>query len=180
MRGSLAVEHLIGEFSCLSTSDELADMLIDVCQQLQQNPIKDADRAGERLLVLSARKYLNRFRWACSFGIIGEESSEEYFEFTVRNANDKGLLKTEPCERLELMITAWLRAVLNGARRFSTPERQALTEAASIALKGSDGLPVRCGYCEKAFLFWEDAVEHEKAVHPEQMYNNEGGAVNSL
>lgn len=159
----LAVIDLLSEFSASQTSSDLAHAIVSVCQSLQTSPQTDADRAGERLLVIADRHRLDKYHWICDFRILGEESGHEFGNFSVDMANDDGGLITEPCERIELMMTTYFYASLNGATRFSASEQEALAEAYSISIGKAGHLPIYCDYCDAAFLFWSVAVEHEKS-----------------
>jgi len=141
-----------------------------VCQRLREAEIKDADRAGERLLVFANRHHLDRYDWDCSFEIRGEESGERYVDFMhFRSCSPTGSLSIDFQEKLELYATVNLYAALNGAERFSDEEKAALTEACIIATGDPHLLPAVCGYCQdKYFLFYKDAREHAKRcpLHP--------------
>jgi hypothetical protein len=159
----LAVIDLLSEFSGTVTPKDAARAVISVCQSLQTIPVTDADRVGERLLVIADRKRLDGYHWICDFRIVGEESGHQFGDFDLNSINDEGGSNIEACERLELLITTYFYASLNGAARFSKDEKAALAEAYSIAIGKVGHLPIKCDYCDATFLFWSQGLEHEAA-----------------
>lgn len=154
---------LAEEFGPLTTTTELIDFLWLGSQRLQEQSRTDADRAGERLLVVAARETLTPERWKCWFEIVGEESGHRYGRFAIFMEAEDGGLVPESCERLELLTTVMLRATLNGPERFTADEKQALADGYRLAMQnGSEG-PVRCDFCDRSFLFYREALAHENA-----------------
>lgn len=159
-REPLSFFLLAEEFGPLSTSTELVDFLWLVAQRLQEAPRTDADRAGERLLVVCRRETLTADQWKCWFEVVGEESGHRYGRFALFMESE-GDLETDACERLELLTTVMLRAVLNGPDRFTADEKAALSAGYRLAMRNNSDGPVRCDFCDRSFLFYREAAAHE-------------------
>lgn len=139
-----------GEFP----ATELGERWMRVIRPLQEQPLKDADRAGELLDVCPATddgggSHKQRF----TLGIVGSKTGTVYGRPQLILYGDD--LKGADDNSFWLYMAASLTAAINGPSRFSDAEKDAL-----MSILGSGG--IHCDFCDKGFPFYEDALAHEQ------------------